>query len=170
VAEQIDTGKMSDRRAVKFASPREALADADVIAAAEWAGKLRRTGNWTTGQTFGHLAAWIDYSFDGYPLIAPPEMAAKARAALRTRVLDGRMMPGFHIPGVEGGTAGIEEFTLDEGLTRLRRAWRRIEGACPTKEHAFFGPMTHEEWIKLQLRHSELHHSFLHPTAPGATD
>ena len=37
---------------------------------------LRCAGNWTAGQTFGHLAVWIECSYDGYPFRAPAEMAA----------------------------------------------------------------------------------------------
>ena len=41
------------------------------LAAAEREGRLRSVGNWTLGQTLGHLAAWADYSYDGVPLKVP---------------------------------------------------------------------------------------------------
>jgi hypothetical protein len=38
-------------------------------------------------------------------------------------------------------------------LERLRRE-------PPTGPHVIFGRLPHEDWIKLQLRHAELHLSF----------
>lgn len=159
---EVETGSVADRRAVRFASPEEALRDAEMLAAAEEAGRVRCVGNWTVGQALGHIAAWIEYSFDGYPLTAPSEMAERARPLLRTRVLDGHLRAGFRVPGVEGGTAGIERVSAREGLGRLRRAWERLGRESPGREHPFFGAMERAEWVKLQLRHSELHQSFFH--------
>jgi hypothetical protein len=151
-----------DRRPLRFATPAEALADAERLAAADRAGTLRRAGEWTAGQCLGHLAAWIDYAFDGYPFTAPPEMAARARERLPL-VLEKGMTAGVRIPGVEGGTTGTDDLPADEGLARLRRAWARLEASPPPREHAFFGPLTHAQWVQLNLRHSELHQGWLHP-------
>lgn len=136
----------------------DALADAERIAACDAAGSLARAGKWSAGQCFGHLAAWMNYSFDGYPLVAPPELAARARAKKDRALRDG-LMVGFYIPGVTGGTAGTDDMPTAEGLARLRKAWARVAGGVPTREHPF-GALTHEEWIMLQLRHSELHQGF----------
>jgi len=151
-----------ERRALRFNAPADVLADAERIAAAERAGRLRRTGNWTAGQNFGHIAAWIDYGFDGYPISVPPEISARARAA-KDRVCSSGMMPGVRMSGVEGGTAGIEDLATDVGLERLRRAWARLEEATPTRPHVFFGDLTRDEWLAINLRHAELHLGFLHP-------
>ena len=43
----IDTSKVQDRRKLRFHSIDDLLADVDRIVAAEKAGTLRRTGNWT---------------------------------------------------------------------------------------------------------------------------
>jgi hypothetical protein len=152
----------SDRRTLRFESPAEVLADVDRIAAAERAGTLGRTGNWTAGQAIGHLAAWINFGFDGYPVTAPPELAERARARKPSALRDG-LMVGFRIPGVEGGTAGTEVLELDEAVDRYRRAFARLQAGTPGFPHPFFGPLTNEEWMMLHLRHAELHLGFLHP-------
>jgi hypothetical protein len=149
------------RRVIRFESAADVLAEAERIVAAERAGTLRRGGNWTPGQCFGHLAGWIGFCFDGYPVVAPPEMAARAQVRKPTALREG-LMAGFHIPGVEGGTAAIEPLATDEGLSRLRAGWSRLQGGMPRFPHPFFGMLTYEEWIMLHLRHAELHMSYLH--------
>lgn len=59
------------RRLLHFNSIDEIFAEMDRIIAADRAGTLRRAGNWTAGQAFGHLAAWIDYGYEGYPMKTP---------------------------------------------------------------------------------------------------
>jgi len=151
-----------ERRPLKFIMIDDILREADRIAAAERAGKLRRTGNWTAGQTFGHIAGWLDCAFDGFPFSAPPELAARARAR-KDVALSGGMTPGFRIPGMPEGTALTEVLPLDVGLKRLQSAMGRLKAGAPTREHPFFGALTHGEWVLLQLRHSELHMGYFHP-------
>ena len=108
------------------------------------------------------MAAWIEYAYAGYPFTAPPDAVARARAN-KGRVLERGMIPGFRIAGIEGGTTGTEALSAEEGVERFGRAWRRLIQDCPAGEHAFFGPMTHEEWVQLNLRHAELHLGFVDP-------
>jgi hypothetical protein len=160
----IDTGKVKDRRALHFNTLEEMWADVQRIAAAERAGKLRRTGNWSAGQTLGHLAAWADFAFDGYPPDMKVPWFIKLFLKLRKKqFLRGPLPAGVKIPRVEGGTKGIEPLSLDEGLARLRRAMDRLEASPPGTANVIFGPLTHEQWQALHLRHGELHLSFLHP-------
>jgi hypothetical protein len=160
----INTGKVTDRRKIAFRSPDELLADVDRIVAADRAGKLRRTGNWTSGQILGHLASWSSYPYDGYPPDLRPPWFIKAILRLRKNAfLRGQLPAGVHIPKIEGGTKGAEACALDEGHTRFRRAWDRLRAGPPTQPNIIFGPLTHEQWIGLNLRHAELHLSFLHP-------
>ena len=81
----------------------------------------------------------------------------------RATFLNGPMPTGVKIPKVEGGTHGIEPCSLDEGHQRLIRAWDKLEKSPPTEPHLIFGPLSQEDWIKMHLRHAELHLSFLHP-------
>lgn len=160
----LDTGKVTDRRKLRFQSSRELLADAERIAAAERSGRLRRTGNWTAGQAFGHLAAWASYPYDGYP----PQLRAPWFIKLIIRLkkkqfLQGQMPSGVRIPKVEGGTAGTEPLPLDDGLLKLRQAWERLDARPPDAPNPIFGRLTHDEWKAINLRHAELHMGFLHP-------
>ena len=67
----IETEKVQERRRLRFRSVAELRAEIERILAAEQAGTLRRSGNWTTGQVFGHLAAWINYGYEGYRMRVP---------------------------------------------------------------------------------------------------
>lgn len=157
--------RKAERRTLHFGSLDQMLAEVDCIVAAERAGSLRRTGNWTTGQTFGHIAAWIEYAYVGYP----PEMRVpwivRVVARLMKRgILRRPMRGGFRLPGAAKGTFGTEEMSTDEGARRLRDATARLKRREPAAHHSpALGPLTDEERTQLNLRHAELHLGYLIP-------
>jgi hypothetical protein len=51
----------------------------------------------------------------------------------------------------------------DDGISRYRAALERLAREAPTQPNVVFGPLTHDQWIKLNLRHAELHLSFCQP-------
>ena len=57
----------------------------------------------------------------------------------------------------------MDDVPFEQGLERLRRALDRLEGTCPARESPAFGPMSREDKVRMNLRHGELHQSFLHP-------
>lgn len=134
----------------------EALADARILAAADQAGTLYRAGNWTPGQIFGHLATWIDYAFDGTPLNIPWVIRIALRP-MKNRFLNRPMRPGAKIPRIKDGTLAMDVLPTDEGFAKLEGAIGRLKVSAPTAPHPVFGKMTHDEWIKMHLRHAELH-------------
>ena len=161
----VDTGKVAGRRMLRFESIDQAMAEVERLAEAERAGRLRRLGNWTLGQTLGHLAAWAEYGYTGSPLRVP-FFIKWIQWILRLRkrkFLYGPMRAGVKIPGVEGGTLATDPEPLDEGLGRFRRAMERLKTEAPTAPSPFFGPLTHEESIAMNLRHAEVHLGFLIP-------
>lgn len=155
----VDTANVVGRRVFRFETIDDALADADRLVAAERAGRLRKLGNWTLGQTLGHLAIWAEYSYTGSPL--KPPFFIKWMLRLRKRkFLHEPMRPGVKIPGVAGGTLATDPMPLDEALRRLRRVMERLKVEAPTRPNSIFGQMSHDEWIAINLRHAELHLSF----------
>ena len=156
----IETRRVTGRRELHFTAIDEVLADVDGLAAAEREGRLRRLGNWTLGQTLGHLAAWAGYSYDGVPMQVPLVVRLIMRP-MKRRFLKGPMPAGRNIPKVPGGTLAIDPLTSYEGLARFRRAFTRLRDQPPTRPHLLFGTLTHEQWIQSHLRHAELHLSFL---------
>lgn len=160
----INTRK-AERRALHFNSVDEVLKEVDRVVAADRAGKLRCTGNWTAGQTFGHLATWIEFNYQGFPPEAHPPWPVRVIAkVLRKRILYKPMMAGMKIGRIPGGTLGLESISTDEGARRLREALGRLKRhEEPKFESPAFGPMTEDERLALNYRHAELHLGFMHP-------
>jgi len=159
----VNTAKVTNRRRLRFSTIDEMIADVDRIGAAEKAGTLRRTGNWTAGQVFGHLATWSNYAYEGYPF-RPPWFIRWILKKKKTAYLRDGMPAGVRIPKVPNGTFGTEEMSTEEGANRLRRAMLRLKNGESAKfDSPAWGEMPLEERIALNLRHAELHMSFLHP-------
>jgi hypothetical protein len=149
---------MSAYRKLRFESLEQCVAEVRRIVAASEAGRLVSSGQWTPGQILAHVAAWIEYGYQGYP-IKPPPFFIRWVLRLRLRSMLERGMPrGVKIPGVPGGTIGADEVTTVAAAERLLVALRRLE---QRQEAAFdspaFGPMSHEDRVRLNLRHAELH-------------
>jgi hypothetical protein len=159
----IDTGKVKDRRALAFSNSAQLIADVDGLVAAERAGTLRKTGNWTLGQALGHLAWWVNVPFEGYPADMKPPWIIKMVIRLQKKKYMQQLPAGVKIPNVEGGTKGIDVVSTEEGYGRLKRAWQRLDAGPPGIDNVIFGPLSHEEWKGLNLRHAELHLSFFAP-------
>jgi len=157
----IDTRQVP-RRTLRLSSIDDLLAELDQIEQAAQAGTLRAIGNWTPGQILGHLAAWIEYGWTGYPMKAPPwPISWLLRRTLRRTLRDG-LKSGVKIPGIAGGTTGTEALETDVALERLRAALQRLQAGEPVRyESPAFGPMSQEDRVALQLRHAELHLSYL---------
>lgn len=152
------------RRLLRFDSIEQALAEVDRLIVAEREGRLDRAGNWTLGQTLGHLAVWMNFAFDGYPSsVYPPALLRVLVKLFKGRILSKGMLPGMKVGKVPGGTLGTEVLTTDEGVARLIASFERLRTTPPTLINPVFGPLTHEQWIQLNLRHAELHLGFLLP-------
>lgn len=158
----MPTVATATRRELQFYTIDEVLAEVARIEEAEQAGTLQCLGNWSPGQIFGHLAAWIDYAYEGYPMRSPPWLVRYVIARRLRRVLRRGMPTGVRIPAVAGGTYGTELYSTPEGAMRLRRALSRLQsGEEPRYDHPVLGPVSYEDHVQLNLRHAELHLSFL---------
>ena len=159
----MDTRKVQDRRRLRFKTIDDLLTDIDRIVAADQAGKLRRTGNWTAGQTMGHLATWMNYAYEGYPMKVPWFIRPFIRRQQDNYLREG-MDAGVRIPGVKAGTYGTDVLSTDEGAARLRQALAHLQrGESAKYDSPAFGKMTDQKRVALNLRHAELHLSFQHP-------
>jgi hypothetical protein len=146
------------RRQLRFETIDDALAEAERLVAAEREGRLARAGNWSLGRTLGHLATWAEFAHDGYPAsVHAPLPVRVILRMMRGRILNKGMMPGVKVGRVPGGTLGLDEVTPEQGLARWRTALQRLKASAPTIDNPAFGRLTHEEWVKLNLRHAELH-------------
>ena len=157
----INTAKVK-RRKLWFHCIDELLSELERIEKAERTGRLRTTGNWSAGQILAHLSAWIEYGWEGYPIGSPPFFIKWILVRMARRYIRKGMQAGVMIPRVEGGTMGQELMPTNEALSRLRKSLIRLQSAEKAMHDSpAFGPMSHEDRIQLNLRHAELHLSFL---------
>lgn len=151
-----------ERRALHFETIDELLEEIDRVVEADRAGQIEALGTWTPGQILGHLAAWIEYAYEGYPMKPVPWLF---RVLLRWQLKKyfRRGMPtGVRIPGVEAGTYGTENLPTDQAAERLRSALGRLQRREPADYvNPAFGVMSDDERIRLNLMHAELHLAFL---------
>lgn len=155
----IDTRHVTNVRSLAFKTVDDAMAEAESLVQAEREGRLERLGNWTLGQALGHLAAWASYPYEGYPS-KPPAVIRWLGRFMKKRILSKPLPKGYKLPGVPGGTFGIDVIPTDEGLGRFRAALLRLQAVAPSHENPVFGRLTHAEWIRLNLGHAELHLGF----------
>ncbi|MFM9958230.1 MAG: DUF1569 domain-containing protein [Phycisphaerales bacterium] len=153
--------KKSKHRMMRLRSLADLEREVDRLAALERAGRLMYTGNWTLGQTLGHLAAWIDFFYTGFPMPKPPALMRLVMPLFKGRFLNGTMPKGMRIPKVSGGTLGTEALTTEQGLVKFKGALGRLKGGdVPRYPSPVLGPMTLDEVTRLTLRHAELHLGF----------
>jgi len=158
----IDTGRIAERRILRFESINDCLDEANRLAASYRRGACKQLGNWTLGQTFGHVAAWAEFSFSPCPIKAP-WIVRFIMGFQKNKFLHSPMKPGIRIPRVDGGTVGTEPMEMEEGLKRFIRSFERLKRETPTCPSPVFGPLTRLEAQAMNERHAELHFGFFTP-------
>ncbi len=159
----VNTKTVTGRRELHFATIDDCISDVQRIMAADREGRLTTIGNWSPGQIPSHLAAWIEYGYEGYPVKPLPRLVRFFFMKPKLRhILAKGMGPGISIPGVAGGTTGADEVPVREAGPRLIAALNRLASDDPAKYPSpAFGDMTNEDRRRLMLRHAEMHMSFL---------
>lgn len=134
------------------------------IEEAERSGTLVHTGNWSPGENLDHVARVWEYALDGFP----PEAKANLVIRLVARITKGRMTSGRTLPAGFGFGSAASYMapragcTVAQGLARLRAVIDRLDrGERMSHPSPAFGPMTHDEWMRLHLAHAQLHLGFI---------
>lgn len=156
----IDT-RTAARRKLRFESLDELLNELAAIETAVQDGTIQTTGNWTVGQVMAHLAAWIEYGYDGFPIKSPPLPIRWILRWMLPGMLRNGMRGGVNIPGVKGGTTGADDVPPMDGIERYRSAILRLKSEPAIHHSPAFGPLSEEDRVRLHLRHAELHLGFL---------
>lgn len=155
-------------RQLRFESVADCRQEIERILQAHQYGTLRTTGNWTPGQNLSHIAAWIEYAYEGFPVPRPPFFVRWMMRWILPRILRGKMPKNVRIPRVPGGTTGMDDVTIQDAARRLQAALTRLESDEPAPfDSPAFGKMSHADRIRLNLRHAELHLGYLNYDAPN---
>ncbi len=159
---EMNTAKVTNRRQVRYTTIPDVYRDVDRLIEAHREGQLKTAGNWSPDQIFSHLAAWIEYGYDGYPVKPPFIVIRWIMKGMLQRYLRKGLPSGIKIPGVPQGTTGMDHAEIAAAAERLKQAFARLErGEVCTFDSPAFGAMSHADRIELNLRHAELHLSFL---------
>lgn len=118
-------------------------------------------GNWTLGQILEHLARGLEGAVDGFAFRSPWVVRVVARWIVLPLFLSRGMPAGFKLKGEPGKALLPGDVSAAEALAHLQRGVARFSQAELFKAHPIFGPLSVEQSRKLQLRHAELHMSFV---------
>ncbi len=160
----IDVKTVSGRRDLRYESFDELLADAEKLVSTPG---TRTLGNWSLAQLLAHLASAIQMSLGDVP---PPTVPWPIRIIgflVKGRLLRKGPSPGFKLPAEVEPKVYPSVASAEEGREMLRTAVARTKTERMSARHPILGPLTHEEWGKLHLRHAELHLSFAVPGDPA---
>jgi len=156
--------KKAPRRELSFHCTGCLREELDRIEAAQRAGTLVQGGNWTPGENFDHIALVWEFALDGPPAGAGVPLLIRLTGPLMKRwFTTGKTLPaGFKIPKSAAYMEPRPGTSFDDGLRRLRRVLDRLDaGERMAQRSPAFGAMTHDEWMRLQLGHAQLHLGFL---------
>lgn len=160
----VDSNNTVQRRSLRFEKLDDIEADVEALVLAT---EIRTLGNWSLGQILWHLAKVMNDSIDGTTIqwTAPPPAIPEP---IKRRVLSGSLRAGFKLPLEAAKELEPPETSITEGVRVFRAAVSRQRTETVRQPNPFFGPLTLDEWNLLQLRHAELHLSFVVPVA-GST-
>ncbi|MEZ6102197.1 MAG: DUF1569 domain-containing protein [Pirellulaceae bacterium] len=156
---KVDTKKVTGRRTLRFESFDEVLTDAEKMADLDGA----TIGNWSKGQIYKHLAKSLDMMIDGPPFVVPLPMRLAFRLLMMKRMLTHTLTPGFKLPK-RAAHMVPDATSTEEGLAMLRNAVARVNGTSQRGLHPGFGKISQQQWDAFQLRHCEMHLSFIVPS------
>ncbi|MFN9850921.1 MAG: DUF1569 domain-containing protein, partial [Planctomycetota bacterium] len=112
----------SKRRFLRLESLEALRGELDRIESADRAGMLKATGDWTPGQILMHLAAWIDYGYEGYPMKRLPFFLRWILRRSLPGMLRSGLRSGVRIPGVKEGTYGQANESTEVALAKYRKS------------------------------------------------
>lgn len=159
----INTRK-AERRELAFHCTGCLKEDLVRIEAAERAGTLRTTGNWTAGEILDHVAKTVEFSIDGFPpeirVVWPIRVIARL---MKGRVTSGKTLSaGFKLPKESAAFLPSPGASTADGIARMRRVLDRLDGGARcTHASPAFGALSHDEWMRLHLGHAQLHLGFI---------
>jgi hypothetical protein len=121
-------------------------------------------GRWTLGQICNHLGTQIRYSVEGYPAHAPWLVRKLIAPLVRRRVFSsGQMRQGVKVPEVYMPKPGLDDRAEAEALRATIKLFLAAPGPLP--EHAFFGPLSRDDYHRLHCIHCAHHLSFALPSS-----
>ncbi len=154
------------KRPLKFESTDAMLAEARSLLETGY----KSRGNWTLGQTCGHLANWMQYPIDGFPRGPLP---IRAMLWVMKHTVGPGMKRKILTEGFSGGSPTAPqsvpqaaELSDQQGLEKLQQAVERLTNYDgPLLPSPLFGAMDKSMLITITLLHAEHHVGYLEPNS-----
>ncbi|MFO1043270.1 MAG: DUF1569 domain-containing protein [Planctomycetaceae bacterium] len=149
----VNTSKVQGRRQVQYDSYEDLLADAEQLANSN----VKTLGNWSFGQILLHVAQSTDSSLDGSGFALPAPVRWIFTLLMKQKFLTKPIPAGFKAPK----RFQPQELSVEESIVELRKAIARQYTEEQRAMHPAFGMISKEEWTQFNLRHAEMHMSFV---------
>lgn len=144
------------RRAVRYGDFDEVMPDVERLLAGH-----ATVGHWSLGQICRHLATTMRRVVD-LPASTPIDPSQWVGEDRKRAVLESGQLPeGIPAPPAVVPSEALDDREEAEGLRQAIAYFRASAG--PVVPHRVFGPLTKEEWDRLQLIHLAHHLSFAVP-------
>ena len=150
------------RRTLRFAGLDAIVQDAETLLAKGY----EKAGNWDLAQCCHHLAEWMRYPVEGFPKAPLPirGMLWMARKTVGPKKLQAYLKDGSFPPGKPTAPQTVQAAGGDAkaAIENMKRSVERLKahtGAIIPSP--FFGPMSKDQCVRLQLVHCAHHLSFL---------
>jgi hypothetical protein len=154
----VNPRHVQGRRELTFHSLRQVLDDVEHLVASP---TTRTLGNWSLPELLSHLTLTLNNSIDGFQVRAPWFIRLLAPLVKKSALK--KISPGIRLPKSAEAFAFPPAGSLQDSLQQFRHAIQRASTETMQAPHPAFGRMTHQEWLLLHLRHSEMHLSFAVP-------
>lgn len=159
---------MPEDRKLRFETAVDLGRELDALEEAHNSGGVVSTGNWSPGENLQHVARFYKAALDGFGFMFPAPARFLFRLLLKPIALKRTFSGGLKIPAKARPLLQPDEgVSFEQGLADLRAQLDRINaGERMEQPSPVLGPLSHEEWTELQLRHAELHLAKIRPSGP----
>ncbi|MDG1873605.1 MAG: DUF1569 domain-containing protein [Mariniblastus sp.] len=152
------------KRKLKFSDYDEMMVEVQALAESGYVSN----GNWNLGQASSHVADWMLFPLDGFPV--PPLPIRIMFWFMKKTVVPG-MKRKILAEGFKGGVmtapetvAGSDEYSDQQGQEKLRAAVDRVSSHTGSLYPSpLFGEMDMAMHHKVSLLHAEHHFGYLQP-------
>jgi hypothetical protein len=162
----VNTKDVQDRRTLSFQKIEDLKAEIDRIASTS----TQVSGNWTAGQIIEHLASTMRMAITrnlGWK--APLLMRILSPICFKKKFLTQTIPSGFNIPdGAKHLFAPPEKASIQEAAETFNKAYENYINSSFVAKHPFLGKLTRDQWDQFQLRHAEMHLSFVMDVAENS--
>ncbi|MCC5787567.1 MAG: DUF1569 domain-containing protein [Phycisphaerales bacterium] len=157
-------------RKLRFETTADLVRELDELEAAQRSRGVVSTGAWSPGQNLQHVARFYKAALDGFGFTLPAPVRFLFRLVLKPIALKRTIRGGLKIPAKARPALQPDEgASFEQGLADLRAQLGRINARERMQQPSpVLGPLSHEEWTELQLRHAELHLGKLRPAGEEA--